>query len=315
MIRRIGILLYPDFQLLDAAGVTAAFEIASTLAAEIYEISPLSREGGSIRSSSGIALETCPLQENEQFDTLVIVGGEGHKTAMSCPKLLASIKYHAAKTRRICSICSGAFLLAQIGLLDERRATTHWQYAERLKALFPRVKVEADAIHVQDGTVWTSAGISAGIDLTLAMITEDIGEDIARRTAQQMVVFYRRPGGQSQFSTLLEMTNSHDRFADLLGWARSHLSERLTVESLACQMGMSPRNFSRTFQASVGISPARAIERLRVEAARERVERSNVPIETIAMTSGFHDPERMRRAFLRAFGQPPQAIRRNAQRE
>jgi transcriptional regulator GlxA family with amidase domain len=209
-------------------------------------------------------------------------------------------------------VCSGAFLLAAAGLLDGCRVTTHWQQADLLKVLFPKVKVEGDAIYVHDGVVWTSAGISAGIDMSLALITQDLGEKIARRTAQQMVVFYHRPGGQSQFSALLEMGGGQERFDTLLSWVRSHLTQRLTVEILAAQASMSPRNFSRAFRNSVGVSPAKAIERLRLEAARERVEQSSLPIETIAVTTGFHDPERMRRAFLRAFGQPPQAIRRNA---
>ncbi|NHO34295.1 GlxA family transcriptional regulator [Acetobacter fallax] len=312
MSRQIGILLYPDFQLLDAAGVTAAFEIAGAFGGAPYETTPLSRHGGLVRSSSGMAIETVPLATAGSFDTLVVVGGEGHKQAMTCPELLAFIRYQATTARRICSVCTGAFLLAAAGLLDGRRVTTHWQQAGTLTAQFPEVRVSADAIHVQDGPVWTSAGISAGIDMALALVTEDLGADIGRRTAQQMVVFYHRPGGQSQFSALLEMGNTEERFAGLPGWIRSNLKQRLTVDVLASQVGMSPRNFSRSFRAAVGMSPARAVERLRLEAARERVERSTLPIETIAVMTGFHDPERMRRAFLREFHQPPQAVRRNA---
>lgn len=315
MIRRIGILLYPDFQLLDAAGVIAAFEIAGAFRSGAYNVIPMSRNGGLVRSSSGIALDTRSFFEMTSFDTLVIVGGEGHKVAMACQKLQDFIKCQAQKTRRICSVCSGAFLLGAAGLLNGRRVTTHWQQAEALESLYPGAKVEADAIYVRDGSVWTSAGISAGIDLTLALITEDLGEDVGRRTAQQMVVFYHRPGGQSQFSALLDMGGASERFTSLLGWIRSRLNQRLTVEILADQVGMSPRNFSRTFRAAVGMSPAKAVERLRLEAARERVEQSKEPIETIAVMAGFHDPERMRRAFLRAFGQPPQAVRRNANRD
>lgn len=312
MPRQIAILLYPDFQLLDAAGVTAAFEIASAFGGRAYDVMPLSQNGGLIRSSAGIALETVPLAKAGGLDTLIVVGGEGHKLAMACPALLAFIRRQARTTRRVCSVCTGAFLLAAAGLLDGRRVTTHWQQAENLKAQFPQTRVSADAIHIHDGPVWTSAGISAGIDMALALISEDLGEDIGRRTAQQMVVFYHRPGGQSQFSALLELGSSQERFADLLGWIRSNLKQRLTVDILASKAGMSPRNFSRSFRASVGMSPARAVERLRLEAARERVEGSTLPIETIAVMTGFHDPERMRRAFLREFHQPPQAVRRNA---
>ncbi|MBS1029062.1 GlxA family transcriptional regulator [Gluconobacter albidus] len=312
MTRQIGILLYPDFQLLDAAGVTAAFEIAGGFGGATYEMTPLSRHGGLVRSSSGMAIETVPLAAAGSFDTLVVVGGEGHRQAMNCPKLQAFIRYQATTARRICSVCTGAFLLAAAGMLDGRRVTTHWQQAATLKALFPEVMVSADAIHVHDGPVWTSAGISAGIDMALALVTEDLGTEVGHRTAQQMVVFYHRPGGQSQFSVLLEMGSTQERFAELLGWIRSNLKQRLTVDILASQAGMSPRNFSRSFRAAVGMSPARAVEKLRLEAARERVERSTLPIEAIAVMTGFHDPERMRRAFLREFHQPPQAVRRNA---
>ncbi|MBV1825770.1 GlxA family transcriptional regulator [Komagataeibacter oboediens] len=309
---RIGLLLYPDFQLLDAAGVTAAFEIASTFGRAGYETTPLSRHGGLVRSSSGMAIKTVPLAAVGAFDTLVVVGGEGHRQAMACPELQAFIRHQAGTARRICSVCTGAFLLAAARLLDGRRVTTHWQQARALKARFPEVRVSADAIHIHDGPIWTSAGISAGIDMALALVTEDLGTDIGRRTAQQMVVFYHRPGGQSQFSVLLEMGSTQERFADLLGWIRSNLQQRLTVDILASHVGMSPRNFSRSFQTAVGMSPARAVEKLRLEAARERVERSTLPIEAIAAMTGFHDPERMRRAFLREFHQPPQAVRRNA---
>lgn len=312
MSRQIGLLLYPDFQLLDAAGVSATFEIAGGFGGNAYNITPLSQNGGLIRSSSGMALETLPLVKAGSFDTLVIVGGGGHKTAMACPVLRAFIQHRARVTRRLCSVCTGAFLLGAAGLLDGRRVTTHWQQAKNLQTQFPQAMVSADAIHIHDGLVWTSAGISAGIDMALALVAEDMGVEIARRTAQQMVVFYHRPGGQSQFSALLELGSTQGRFANLLGWVRSNLQQRLTVETLASQMGMSPRNFSRSFRASVGMSPARVVERLRLEAARERIEGSTLPIEKIAVITGFHDPERMRRAFVREFHQPPQALRRNA---
>lgn len=312
MARHIGILLYPDFQLLDAAGPIAAFEIAARMTGDAYALTLLSRGGGSVRSSSGVSLDTAAIRDTGALDTLIVVGGEGSRNAMQCPDLLASLRSWISDTRRLCSVCSGTFLLAAAGLLDGRRATTHWQRAEEFTRLFPNVRIDPDAIHIQDGAVWTSAGISAGIDLALALIGEDLGDALSRRVAQQMVVFHRRPGGQSQFSALLEMGGGDGRFAELLGWMRSHLHSRLTIETLADRMAMSPRNFTRTFRLSVGMSPAKAVERLRLEAARERVEHSDSPIEAIATDTGFRDPERMRRAFLRAFGQPPQAMRRNA---
>ncbi|HUM08426.1 MAG TPA: GlxA family transcriptional regulator [Acidocella sp.] len=315
MTRRIGILLYPDFQILDATGPIAAFEIATRLAGGGYELALLSVAGGLVPSSSGVALASAPGQAVGTLDTLVVVGGQGSEQAMHCPKTRPLLQAQSQTTRRVCSVCSGAFLLAAAGLLDGRRATTHWRRAEQLARLFPRVRVEPDAIHVRDGAVWTSAGITAGIDLALALIAEDLGESVARRVAQEMVVYYRRPGGQSQFSALLDMGGGEGRFVELLGWIRSHLGERLTVEVLAAQAAMSPRHFSRAFTQSVGMSPAKAVERLRLEAARERVEHSVAPIETVAEAVGFRDPERMRRAFLRAFGQPPQAMRRRIRKE
>lgn len=243
MTRQIGILLYPDFQLLDAAGVTAAFELAGGFGAAPYEMTPLSHHGGLVRSSSGMTIETVPLAAAGSFDTLIVVGGEGHRQAMSCPELLNFIRHQARNARRICSVCTGAFLLAEAGMLDGRRVTTHWQQAPAMAAQFPKIRVSADAIHIHDGLIWTSAGISAGIDMALALIAEDLGADIARRTAQQMVVFYHRPGGQSQFSALLEMTSPQERFAELLGWIRSNLEQRLTVDILASQAGMSPEIF------------------------------------------------------------------------
>ena len=218
----------------------------------------------------------------------------------------------SARPRRAPGACAGAFVLAAAGLLDGRRATTQWSRAAELARAFPRVRVEPDRNFIRDGALWTSAGITAGIDLALAMVADDLGEPIAKRAAQQLVVYYRRPGGQSQFSALLEADRPGSRFSLLLAWARERLDQRLTVERLAERAGMSPRHFARAFAAETGLTPAKAIERLRLEASRERVESGPEPIEQIAALTGFGDPERMRRAFLRAFGQPPQALRRTA---
>jgi transcriptional regulator GlxA family with amidase domain len=174
------------------------------------------------------------------------------------------------------------------------------------------VRVEPDRIFVRDGNVWTSAGITAGIDLALALIVDDLGEAAAKRTAQELVVYHRRPGGQSQFSALLELGQPDGRFGALLGWARERLHERLPVERLADRAAMSPRHFARSFAAETGMTPAKAIERLRLDAARARVDEGGEPLDRVAVATGFGDPERMRRAFIRAFGQPPQALRRAA---
>lgn len=314
MPRTIGLYLYEDFQLLDACGPITSFEIAGRMAGDAYRLILLSTLGGPIRSSSGVALETIAADRTGTIDTLIVVGGNGSRDAMRDEATVAFLRQGTSAVRRLCSVCSGAFLLAGAGALDGRRATTHWRRAKLLARLFPKVMVDPDRIHIRDGHVWTSAGITAGIDLALALIAEDLSEDLARRVAQDMVVYYRRPGGQSQFSALADLGGDGAQFAPLLDWIRAHLDQRLTVETLAAEAAMSPRNFSRTFTREIGMSPAKAVERLRLEVARDRVESSAAPIEKIAATLGFHDPERMRRAFLRAFGQPPQAMRRIARK-
>lgn len=312
MTRAIGIFVFPEFQIMDAAGPIACFEIAGRMADNACRLVVLSQRGGTVASSSGIVFDTVPATQAGPLDTLVVVGGNGSRTAMDDAATIAFLREVAPRVRRMCSVCSGAFLLAAAGLLDGRQATTHWRRAEQLARRFPAITVTPDRIHVRDGTVWTSAGISAGIDLSLALVAEDLGEDVARAVAREMVVYYRRPGGQSQFSALAELAASGDIFAPLLDWIRANLTQRLTIEVLAERAGMSPRTFTRAFTRAIGVSPARAVERLRLEVARERVENSTTPIEAIAGDTGFHDPERMRRAFVRAFGQPAQAMRRLA---
>lgn len=306
----VGIFVYPDFQLLDAAGPLTAFEIASRECPGAYRSAVVSLEGGPIMSSVGVAVDTAAAGSAIQFDTLVVVGGEGCLQAMQHQASIDYLRGSQAKVRRLCSVCSGAFVLASTGMLDERRVTTHWHRADHFRTLFPAVRLEADRIYVRDGDIWTSAGVSAGIDLSLALIADDLGETAARRVAQEMVVYYRRPGGQSQFSAMAELGGDATVFSPLLEWMRANLTERLTVNQLAQHAGMSPRNFSRRFTDAIGASPAKAVARLRLESAKERVESSREPIEAIAASTGYKDPERMRRAFVRAFGQPPQVIRR-----
>jgi transcriptional regulator GlxA family with amidase domain len=213
---------------------------------------------------------------------------------------------------RVASVCSGAFILAEAGLLDGRRATTHWRRTKQFLSAYPQVKLEPDRIFIRDGNIWSSAGISAGIDLALAMAAEDFGDEVAQETARQLVLYHRRSGGQSQFSSLLELKAPSGRFGALLSWAREHLDAPLTVEDLAEQAGMSSRHFARAFIAETGTTPSKAVERLRIEVARQRVQSSGEAIEQVAQSTGFRDPERMRRAFIRAFGQPPQSLRRAA---
>ncbi|BCG93130.1 GlxA family transcriptional regulator [Mesorhizobium sp. 131-2-1] len=310
MQRTVAIVIHPGFQLLDAAGPTAAFEIAGRFSPGSYELTMLAPGGGEIESSSGVSLTAAPLRD-ERFDTVIISGGEIVRSLAAAEQIAAWLKRVGA--RRIASVCSGAYLLAEAGLLDGRRATTHWASTDDFARRYPRIKVDADRIFVHDGDVWTSAGISAGIDLALALIEDDLGADVARRTAQQLVVHQRR-SGQSQFSSLVELGGRTGRFADLIEWMRDHLAEPLTVEVLADRAAMSPRHFARAFAAETGTTPAKAVERLRLETARTAVETSSASLDRIAAATGFGDPGRMRRAFMRGFGQPPQALRRSARR-
>jgi len=312
MTHRLGLLIFDGFQILDAAGPLGAFEIAGRYGDGAYDLEVMAITPGEVRSSSGVGMSAIRAESADRFDTLMVAGGDGTREASHDAATLDFIRVAATGAGRVASICSGAFLLAAAGLLDGRRATTHWSRTDDFARRFPTVRLEPDRIFVRDEPVWTSAGITAGIDLALALIAADLGEDIARKTAQQLVVYRRRPGGQSQFSALLELERSDARFGELLGWARERLAEPLGVERLADHAGMSPRHFARAFAAETGVTPAKAIERLRVEGARERIEAGPEAIDRIAEVVGFGDAERMRRAFLRAFGQPPQALRRAA---
>jgi transcriptional regulator GlxA family with amidase domain len=308
----IGILVFPDFQLLDAAGPISVFEIASRLAGAAPSIRTIAATPGPVRSSAGVELLARGFRPSAAIGTLIVAGGSGVDAASKCDKTLGFLRTMAKRGIRIASVCSGAFILAEAGLLDGRRATTHWQRTRQFLSQYPRVKLEPDQIFVRDGDIWSSAGISAGIDLALAMVAEDLGDEIAKKAARQLVLYHRRSGGQSQFSSLLELKAPSGRFGPLLSWAREHLDAPLTVEALAEQAGMSSRHFARAFIAETGTTPSKAVERLRVEVAREQVQSSSEAIERVAETTGFRDPERMRRAFIRAFGQPPQSLRRAA---
>jgi transcriptional regulator GlxA family with amidase domain len=308
----IGVLIYPDFQLLDAAGPIAAFEIAARFADNTPAIKVLAVKPGPVRSSSGVEMMARGLRPSGAITTLIVAGGEGSRGPALCPKTLAFVRAIAKRGVRVASVCSGAYILAEAGLLDGRRATTHWQRTRHFLKAYPKVKLEPDQIFVRDGNIWSSAGITAGIDLSLAMIAEDYGDEIAQQTARQLVLYHRRSGGQSQFSSLLELKAPTGRFGALLAWAREHLDAPLTVEDMAEQAGMSSRHFTRAFIAETGTTPSKAVERLRIEVARQRVQSSSEAIERVAETTGFRDPERMRRAFIRAFGQPPQSLRRAA---
>ena len=308
MSHAVGFFLQPRFQLLDLAGPLDAFSAANDAAGRaLYRTTILSRRGGLIIGGAGVAIATS-VADGGSYDTLMVVGGDTAR--MGCADEIAAVRRLAARSARVASVCTGAFLLAAAGLVDGRRATTHWSCVRDLQHRFPAVTVDGDRIFVVDGPVWTSAGITAGIDLALALIEGDHGSGLAQSVARELVVYHRRPGGQSQFSAMGELEPASDRMRLALAFARDHLAEPLTVERLAEAARLSPRQFGRVFRLETGETPAKAVERLRIEAARQRLREGREPVEGIARAVGFHDPERMRRAFIKRFGQSPQAIRR-----
>jgi transcriptional regulator GlxA family with amidase domain len=305
MSKRVGLVIFPGFQAIDMAALTV-FEFANTLLDQpLYELATLSLAGGSVKSSSGVALDSLPIGWGG-YDTLLVAGAIGIPAPQ--PDLEAAIRTSAAATRRIASICTGAFVLANTGLLDGKRVTTHWAMGRRLQERHPDLIVDEDKIYVREGKLWSSAGVTACIDMALAMVEEDVGIEIAKKVARAMVVYHRRTGGQSQFSALAEIEPSSDRVKEALLYARDHLHKELSVEDLAAQVHWSPRHFSRVFQAQTGMSPAKAIEKLRIEAAQALIDQGHSSIGRIAEMTGFGDEERLRRAFLRTFGQSPKTF-------
>ncbi|WP_458836467.1 GlxA family transcriptional regulator [Rhizorhabdus wittichii] len=301
----------PGFQFL-ALGVQAAFELANAVKGEgYYTLSIASVEGGPVTSSSGFAVPTTKLSEVGPVDTLLLLAGLVPPPQQD-EATLATLRAMAREARRIAGLCTGAFLLGQMGLLEGRRATTHWSYARQMREAFPNVRVEEDRIFINEGSVWTSAGLTAGLDLAVALIEKDLGRDIASAIARRLVMHHRRAGGQSQHSELLELAPSSDRIQKALIHARTHLANPLTVEELAGVAALSPRQFSRAFRAETSQTPAKAVEQIRLEAARLMIEDTRHPMDQIARESGFVDLRRMREAFMRQYGQPPQALRRLA---
>ena len=309
--RHVAFFIYPQFNLIDLSGPLEALATATSLAPGSYRFTVMSLEGGEVESGTGVKVMS-QVAVSEAIDTFVIVGDMGVAEREVSPETIALIRAAAAGARRIASVCMGAFLLAGSGLLDGRRATTHWRFAAKLQAMYPALRVDGDRIFVNEDGVWTSAGMTAGIDMTLALIEEDLGRDISRAVARMLLVYYRRPGGQMQYSSLLDLDPESDRIRRTLSFAREHLSEPLSVEQLAEVAHLSLRQFSRAFIAATGMSPAKAVERLRVEAARPMVEDSRETLEAIARAVGFADPERMRQSFVRVSGQPPRTLRRAA---
>jgi transcriptional regulator GlxA family with amidase domain len=310
MRRSVVFLVFPEFQLLDAAGPLSAFEIAEDVRPGSYALSVVASAPGLVRSSSGASLHACRLPRARGVDTLVLAGGNGTGAAALCRRTRRFVLGCARHARRVTSVCSGSYVLAAAGLLDGRPATTHWSRTPDFERRFPRVRLEPDRIYTRSGKLWTSAGITAGIDLALALIEDDLGEEVARRTAQELVVYHRRPGGQSQFSALLELERPGGHFAALLDHVRAHLRAPLDVDSLSRHAGMSPRHFARRFREELGVTPARAVERLRTETAHAALASGAASVHDVAVSCGFGSAERMRRSFLRVYGTPPSAVRR-----
>ncbi|MDR0245048.1 MAG: helix-turn-helix domain-containing protein [Burkholderia sp.] len=307
---RIGFFVCRGYDALDLGGPLSAFNQVTTAAGRTpYDLHVISQSGGPIPGNTGLSIETKPMGRRT-FDTVIFVGGD--IAPMQAPENVAAARKLAARASRVASVCTGAFLLAETGSLDGLRAATHWRYAALMQSRFPRIKVDGDSIYVVDGRVWTSAGIASGIDLALGIIEKDMGAEIARAVSRLLVVPYRRPGGQSQFSAMSQMEPESDRIRIALNFAREHLAEALPVERLADAARLSVRQFGRAFRRETGETPAKAVERLRVEAARLRLQGGSEPIEQIALAVGFTDPERMRRAFIKLHGHPPQAIRRES---
>ncbi|MFO1028885.1 MAG: DJ-1/PfpI family protein [Acetobacteraceae bacterium] len=313
--RRVEILLFPDVQLLDVAGPFQVLATANDLAeragaARPYAPVAVAATPGMVVSSSGLALAAAPLPDADApLDTLIVAGGPGARVACADAAMRDWVRRRAGVARRTASVCTGAFLLGAAGLLEGRRVTTHWAYCGALAATFPSVRVESDPIFVRDGNVWTSAGVTAGIDLTLALVEADLGRKAATAIARHLVVFAKRPGGQAQFSAGLALAGEDDTFDRLHDWMQQNLRADLAVPALAQQAGMSERNFLRRYKTATGLTPARAVERVRVEAARQALGETKVPLKRIARDCGFGSEETMRRSFLRVLAVPPQAYR------
>ncbi len=313
--RAIEVLAYPSVQLLDVTGPLQVFASANDLVVEAGGTPPyaprvVARAGRAVTASAGLGLVAGPLPPiGADLDTLMVAGGRGVEAAIADPMLLDWVRERARRARRISSVCTGAFLLAAAGLLDGRRAATHWSCCAELARRFPAVRVERDPIFVRDGPVWTSAGVTAGIDMALALVEQDLGRTVALAVARYLVVFLKRPGGQAQFSAALSLQAAEDKFGALHDWINGHLGEDMSLPVLASQAGMSERSFSRHYAEATGLTPGRAVERLRVEAARRLLSESRLPVKRIAQRCGFGSEETMRRSFLRLLAATPQDYR------
>jgi transcriptional regulator GlxA family with amidase domain len=317
--RQIAIVVYPAVEALDAVGPHEVFAAALRLveasrsADRGYRVQLVAQHAAPVRCASGLTLqpEATLAELSGALDTLVVAGGDGSRAAIGNAELIDGIRAVAGRSKRVASVCSGAFLLAEAGLLDGRRATTHWSACAEFAARYPSIQLDPDPIYVRDGSVYTSAGVTAGMDLSLALVEEDLGRDAALTIARYLVLFLRRPANQSQFSAQLSVQTAHrESLRDLQQWIVEHPDAALTIEALAARAAMSPRHFARSFARETGMTPGRYVERVRVEAARRRLEDTSEPIGVIAEACGFGTAETMRRSFIRALASSPAEYRR-----
>jgi transcriptional regulator GlxA family with amidase domain len=314
-LRIIEVLAYPAVQLLDVTGPLQVFASANEHVTEAggappYVLRVVAKGGQGVTASAGLGIAAGPLpRSGTAVDTLLVAGGPGVDAAAADPMLVKWVSERANKARRVASVCTGAFLLAASGVLDGRRAATHWSYCAELARRYPHVRVESDPIFVRDGSIWTSAGVTAGIDLALALVEEDLGRTTALAVARYLVVFLKRPGGQAQFSATLSLQAAEDKFGALHDWIGKHLADDISLPALARQAGMSERSFSRRYPEATGLTPVHAVERLRVEAARRLLSESRLPVKRISQRCGFGSEETMRRSFLRLLATTPQDYR------
>lgn len=311
--RNVVLLAYGGMNLLDLAGPMQVLATTNRLQGrEVYRLHVASAEGGAVTTSAGLPVLTQALSaldallRAEELHTLISPGGSVGDSFRIDPALVAWIREAAPLARRVCSVCTGAFHLAEAGVLDGLRVTTHWDSAEDLQQRYPALEVDGEPIYIRQGRIWTSAGVTAGIDLTLALVEQDLGHAAAIATARQLVMFIKRPGGQSQFSTpLASQATGAGRFAELHAWIAGNLEADLRVENLARQANMSPRTFARLYVAETGRTPARTVELMRLEAARRALEETRLPLKRIASQSGYGEEQNLRRVFLRQLGVSP----------
>jgi len=312
---QIVFVVYPGITLLDLAGPLNVFSgLHQTASGEArYDIALVSAEGGTVPTDVMISVETDASADwtDVPIHTLITIGGTGVYAAAADSAFIAKIRKMAQNAARVGSVCNGAYLLAAAGCLDHRRAATHWDAVKRLQDDFPKVRVEVDPVYINDGGVWTSAGVTAGIDMALALLAEDLGRDVALRRAQYLVTYMVRPGGQSQFSAVLERqcADRSGTFDELHAWIAQNLADDLRVEQLAQYQNMSVRSFYRAYVSTVGLTPAKTVETIRVDTARELLETTKTGVKAIAVRCGFKNEERLRRAFTRHVGVTPTEYR------